>query len=254
MKIIDTHAHIYSDQFTIDIETVLKQAKAAGVERIYMPNVDAASINAMLQLEKQYPGYVFPMMGLHPCSVGANFENDLQLVENWLEKRKFSAVGEIGIDLYWDKTYFEQQKMAFQHQLKLAIKYNLPAIIHCRDSFEETINLVEDINDGNLRGIFHCFSGTLEQANRVLQANFLLGIGGVATFKNGGLDKVLPFIPADKIVLETDSPYLAPVPNRGKRNDPSQLTYIISKVAALMDLPIETLAETTTTNAHRLFG
>jgi TatD DNase family protein len=193
------------------------------------------------------------MMGLHPCSVKKDFERELYIVEEWLSKRKFSAVGEIGTDLYWDKTFWEQQKEAFVIQMNWAKKYKLPVVIHCRESMDETIELVEQLQDGALTGIFHCYSGTVEQAERIVKLNFMLGIGGVSTFKKAGMDKVIPELPLDNLVLETDSPYLAPVPHRGKRNEPSYIPLIADKIAEYKRMKIEEVQTATTRNALALF-
>lgn len=249
----DTHAHIYSDEFLPDREGVLSRAQEAGVEKIYMPNIDHTSIDAMLEVEMKYSGRCFAMMGLHPCSVKTDFQKELYLVEQWLGKRKFHAVGEIGTDLYWDKTFWEQQKEAFVIQVNWAKKHKLPIVIHCRESIDQTIELLEPLIDKTLRGIFHCFSGDAAQAKRIIAMGFYLGIGGVATFKNGGLDKVLPEVPMDRIVLETDSPYLAPVPHRGKRNEPSYIPLIANKVCDLMNVAVEELQKTTSANAGKIF-
>lgn len=250
---IDTHAHIYSDEFDQDRADAIRRAEENNVKRIYMPNVDHASIDAMLEAELRYPDMCIPMMGLHPCSVKKDFERELYLVEDWLAKRKFCAVGEIGTDLYWDKSFWEQQKEAFTIQVGWAKKYNLPIIIHCRESIDQTIELVEQLQDGKLTGIFHCFSGSVEQAQKIAKLNFYVGIGGVATFKNGGLDKVLPEVSLDRIVLETDSPYLAPVPHRGKRNEPSYIPMIAQKIHEFKKVSIEEIEEKTTSNALKLF-
>jgi TatD DNase family protein len=250
---IDTHAHIYSKEFDADRADVIRLAEEQDVKKIYMPNVDHASIDAMLDAESRYPGVCFSMMGLHPCSVKKDFERELYIVEDWLSKRSFFAVGEIGTDLYWDKTFWEQQKEAFNIQVKWAKQYNLPIIIHCRESLDETIALVEHLQDGKLTGIFHCFSGSVEQAEKISKLNFFMGIGGVATFKNGGLDKVLPEISLDHIVLETDSPYLAPVPHRGKRNEPSYIPLVVQKIATYKNASVDEIQEKTTGNALKLF-
>lgn len=249
---IDTHAHIYLDEFSADREDMLQRAHDHQVERIYMPNIDHTSIDSMLELESNHPNCV-AMMGLHPCYVKKDFEKELYLVESWLSKRKFAAIGEIGTDLYWDKTFWEQQLEAFKVQVNWAKHYQLPVVIHCRESLDETISIIEEMQDGRLRGIFHCFGGTVEQANRITKSGFLLGIGGVATFKKGGLDMVLPSCLVDHLVLETDSPYLAPVPHRGKRNEPSYIPLIAQRVSEIMKLDIEQLQVATTQNASKLF-
>ncbi|WP_162426958.1 TatD family hydrolase [Pontibacter pudoricolor] len=253
MKLVDSHAHIYSEEFKEDQAAAVAKAMAAGVEKIYMPNIDHTTIDAMLETEAAFPGQCLPMMGLHPTYVKKDFERELYLVEEWLNKRQFAAVGECGIDLYWDKTFLPQQQEALKVQLELAKKYKLPIVLHTRDSFDETYELVAAAQDGTLRGIFHCFSGTTEQAAKVKELHFLMGIGGVATFKNGGLDKVLPHVALEDLVLETDCPYLAPVPHRGKRNEPAYIPLVLKRVAELMQKPEEEVAAITTQNALNLF-
>lgn len=251
---IDTHTHLYAEEFNPDRTHIIKKAITSGVKKMYLPNIDSTSIDGMLQLEKEFPENCFAMMGLHPCSVNENVESELKLVEEWLGKRKFCAVGEIGIDLYWDKTFFEQQKMAFKKQIDWALKYELPIVIHCRDAFDEIFDVLISYNKLP-KGIFHCFSGNLEQANKIISLNkFKLGIGGVVTFKNSGLDKVVEHIDMSHLVLETDSPYLAPVPFRGKRNESGYLVMIAEKVAALKNLSIAEVAEVTSNNADKIFS
>lgn len=250
---IDTHAHIYHEDFVRDRGDMLQRCMDQGVTKILMPNVDHSSIDAMLELEDRSSGQCISMMGLHPCSVKKGFERELYLVEEWLSKRKFAAVGEIGTDLYWDKSLFDYQKEAFLLQLGWARKYRLPVVIHCRESINETIELVQQAHDENLTGVFHCFSGTAEQAAQVTKLGFYLGIGGVATFKNGGLDKVLPEVDLKHLVLETDSPYLAPVPHRGKRNEPSYIPLVAKKVAEFKMASIDEVRRATTENAVKLF-
>ena len=232
---------------------MLFRCEAQGIGKIYMPNVDHTSIDGMLEIEEKSKGTCLAMMGLHPCSVKKDFERELYIVEDWLTKRKFLAVGEIGTDLYWDKTFWEQQKEAFTIQVNWAKKYKLPIVIHSRESIDETIELVEGLQDGTLTGVFHCFSGSADQAKRIEKLNFFLGIGGVATFKNGGLDKVLPDVSLRQIILETDSPYLAPVPYRGKRNEPSYIPLIADKIAAIKNVTIPEIQAATTNNALKLF-
>jgi TatD DNase family protein len=254
MNIIETHAHLYSEQFKPDQAEALHRAAAAGVGTILMPNVDRTTIDAMLELEAAAPATCLAMMGLHPCSVGPDFEKELQLVEDWLAKRPFVAVGECGIDLYWDKTYLPQQQDALRAQLRLAKQYDLPIVLHTRSAFEEAFELVAEAQDGTLRGVFHCFSDGVAEAERIINlGGFKLGIGGVATFKNGGLDKVLPHIDLAHLVLETDCPYLAPVPYRGKRNEPAYLPLVLHRVATLLGQSPEAVAEATTRNAQELF-
>jgi TatD DNase family protein len=250
---IDTHTHLYHKDFDRDRADMLVRCREQGVWPLLMPNVDHASIDGMMEVESRNPGCV-AMMGLHPCSVTKEFERELYIVETWLSKRKFAAVGEIGTDLYWDKTFWDQQKEAFTIQVNWAKQYGIPVVIHSRESIDETIALVESLQDGHLTGVFHCFTGTVAQAQKIAALDFYLGIGGVATFKKGGLDVVIPEIPLDRIVLETDSPYLAPVPHRGKRNESSYIPLIADKVAELKKVTVEALAEATTANAIKLFS
>ena len=249
----DTHAHLYAAEFDPDRDAAVARAHAADVGRILMPNIDRTSIEAMLDAESRYPG-TEAMIGLHPCSVKKDFEQELQGVEQWLSKRPFAAMGEIGTDLYWDKTHWEEQQEAFRIQVGWAKKYRLPIVVHCRQSVAETVTLVEPFADGTLTGIFHCFSGTVEQAQKIVSLGFYLGIGGVATFKNGGLEPVIAAIGLDRLVLETDSPYLAPVPHRGKRNEPSYIPLVAQKVAAIKNISTEALKSATTQNAGRIFN
>jgi TatD DNase family protein len=233
---------------------MLERAREAGVSTIVMPNIDHTSIDGMLEIEARHPQQCIPMMGLHPCSVGKHVERELYQVEEWLGRRAFVAVGECGLDLYWDKTFFAQQQEALRVQIDLAKKYNLPLVLHTREAFQQTADLIEASQDGTLRGVFHCFSGTKEEAERVIKLGFLLGIGGVATFKNGGLDKVLPGLDLKHLLLETDCPYLAPVPYRGKRNEPAYLPLINRRVAELLGTEEAAVAEATTHNAKALFN
>lgn len=253
MILIDTHCHIYSSEFESDYMQVIERAIASGIKKIFMPNVDSESIERMLMIEQLFPEVCYAMMGLHPCSVKGNFEKELAIAESWLGKRNFVAIGEMGTDLFWDKTHFEQQQEAFKIQVAWAKQYDLPIVIHCRDSFEETMQLLEPLADAKLTGVFHCFTGSAEDAKRVKDLGFYIGIGGVATFKNGGLDKVIPEIGLDKLVLETDSPYLAPVPFRGKRNEPSYTQIVAQRVADLLSVPIEEVAEKTSHSALELY-
>ncbi len=250
---IDTHAHIYVDQFKNDIDDVIHRAQEAGVQRIYMPNIDSESIDEMLELELKHPGFCIATMGLHPCSVKEDFEKELYIVEDWLSKKEFVAIGEMGTDLYWDKTFMEQQVEAFKIQVAWAKQYQKPVIIHCRESLDMTIELVEELKDDNLTGVFHCFNGTLEQAERISKLGFYIGLGGVSTFKNSGMDQVIPEMDLSNVVLETDSPYLAPVPNRGKRNEPAFVQLIAQKVADYQEKPLEDIITITTANANKLF-
>lgn len=252
---IDTHAHLYLEEFAKDQAEVIDRAEKVGITTIYLPNIDSHSIEAMLELELKYPQICKATIGLHPCSVKKDFEKELYIVEDWLSKRKFNAIGEIGTDLYWDTTFWEQQQEAFTIQAQWGKQYQLPLIIHCRNSINETIQLIEKLQEKEkpLKGIFHCFTGTIEQAKKIIDLGFYIGIGGVVTFKSGGLDKVLPQIDLQHIVLETDSPYLAPVPHRGKRNESSYLLLIAQKVAEIKGCPLEEVQIQTTQNAQKIF-
>jgi len=249
----DTHAHIYLKDFDEDRSAMLLQCIDNDIRQIYMPNIDHTSIDDMLEVEHRHPGQCFSMMGLHPGSVKKDFESELYKVEEWLSKRRFVAIGEMGTDLYWDKTFWEQQQEAFRIQVGWAKKYRLPVVIHCRESIDQTIELLEPLLDGKLTGIFHCFSGDIDQAKKIILMGFYLGIGGVVTFKNGGLDKILPDIALDKLVLETDSPYLAPTPHRGKRNSPLYIPHIANKIAEVKNCSMEEVRLVTTRNALTLF-
>lgn len=252
---IDTHAHIYTDEFRTDREEMLARAYEQNVQSIYMPNIDHTSIDAMLEVNQKYPDTCFPMMGLHPCSVTKNVQRELYRVEEWLQKNKslFKGIGETGIDHYWDKTYAAQQEEAFTIQLGLAKTYQLPIIIHSREATDITIELVKKNKTKELAGVFHCFSGTKEQALEITELGFYLGIGGVVTFKNSGLAEVLESIDLKYLVLETDSPYLAPVPHRGKRNEPSYLSFIVKKLAEVKKMSEAEINTITTQNAKILF-
>lgn len=252
MQLIDTHAHIYLDAFKDDRDDQIDQCREAGVAAIYMPNIDHTSIDDMLELEERHTNYCYAMMGLHPCSVKKDFEKELYLVEDWLGKRPFIAIGEIGTDLYWDDSFYAYQQEAFMQQVAWAQQYQVPVVIHCRESIAETIKMLEE-HDQEVSGVFHCFSGDLKQAEQVIALGCKLGIGGVATFKNGGLDQVIPQIGLEHLLLETDSPYLAPVPFRGKRNSPIHLPLIAARIAELKGISIEEVAAATTRNALDLF-
>lgn len=253
-SLIETHAHIYSEKFQEDLSETIERAQEIGVEKILMPNIDSESIDAMLEVEQHYTNYCIPMMGLHPCSVKAAFEKELYLVEDWLNKKEFVAVGEMGIDLYWDKSFEEQQKEAFRIQVELAKKKDLPIVIHSREANGVVIDLLEDLQDGTLNGVLHCFSGSLEEAQKIVELGMHIGVGGVSTFINGGLDKVLPHIVLEKMVVETDCPYLAPKPFRGKRNEPAYLKQIVDKLSDFKEVSEEEIKKQTTINAKRLFG
>jgi len=252
-NLIDTHAHLYLSEFENDLADVIDRSKEAGVEKIYMPNIDSNSIDGMLRIEKKYPDYCASMMGLHPCYVKNEYKDELETIKSWFEKHPFCAVGEIGIDLYWDKTYVNEQIAAFEAQINWAKDLGLPVIIHCRESIDMTIEIVEKLQDGKLKGIFHCFGGGHDHAKKIIDLNFLLGIGGVVTFKNGGINKIIPDIDLKHIVLETDSPYLTPAPYRGKRNMPNYLQIIASRIAELKECEIDEVAGVTTGNAKNVF-
>lgn len=218
-----------------------------------MPNIDVASIDAMLEAELRYPGVCIPMMGLHPCDVKKDFEKELYVMEDWISKREFAGIGETGLDLYWDKTFFEQQKEALRIQIRWAKEKKWPIILHCRESMDETIAIIKEEKTEDLKGIFHCFSGSLEQAKEIIELGFLLGIGGVSTYKNGGLDKVLPEIGLEHLVLETDGPYLAPVPHRGKRNSPEYIPIIAERVGDLTACTVDQVSQITLENSNQIF-
>lgn len=254
MKLIDSHAHIYTDNFKDDMDEVIDRSKEVGVEKIYMPNIDHDSIDSMMELAERHPEYCIPMMGLHPCSVKRGFEKELYEVEEWLDKGNFCAVGEIGTDLYWDKTLFEEQKEAFNIQCALAVKHKVPVAIHCRESINETIDLVRPFSEQGLTGVFHCFTGSKDQAVDIIEMGFFMGLGGVCTFKNGGLSPVIEAVDPKHFLLETDSPYLAPVPMRGKRNEPSYIKNIAIKIAEVLDKEVDEIAEITSRNSLSLFS
>lgn len=253
MIITDTHTHLYSEAFNDDRNEIIKRALAQNVSRFFIPAIDSTYTEAMLQLENDYPNNVFLMMGLHPTHVKDNYKEELKHVEEMLAKRKFFAIGEIGIDLFWDKSTLNIQQEAFKYQIQLAKKYKLPIVIHCRDAFDEIFDVLEAEMTKDLFGIFHCFTGTIEQANRAISYNMKLGIGGVVTFKNGKIDKFLNEIDLKHIVLETDSPYLAPVPFRGKRNESAYIMEILKKLSELYNMSSEEIAEITTQNSKDIF-
>ncbi|MFB0939136.1 MAG: TatD DNase family protein [Candidatus Azotimanducaceae bacterium] len=254
MNITDTHTHLYSSQFDEDQEEMMQRALDAGINRFFIPAIDSSYTDSMLKLEKIYPENVFLMMGLHPTSVKENVEEELAHVKEMIDSRDFYAIGEIGIDLYWDQSFLKQQQDAFRTQIRWAKEKKLPIIIHCRDAFDEIFEILETEKDDSLFGIFHCFTGTIEQAHRAISFNMKLGIGGVVTFKNGKIDKFLNEIPIENIVLETDSPYLAPTPYRGKRNESSYIIQVIDKLVDIYDLSFEEIANITTQNSKDVFG
>ena len=254
MILTDTHTHLYSSQFQEDRNEMIQRAIAVGVSRFFIPAIDSSYTQKMYDLEAQFPENVFLMMGLHPTYVKENYLEELAHVESEIAKRKFYAIGEIGIDLFWDKSFLKQQQHAFQYQIQLAKKNNLGINIHCRDAFEETFEVLESEKATDLFGIFHCFTGDLAQAERAISLGLKLGIGGVATFKNGKIDQFLDKIDLKHIVLETDSPYLAPVPHRGKRNESSYTVLVAQKLSEIYNLPIEEIARITTENSKSIFG
>ncbi|WP_136481483.1 TatD family hydrolase [Cognatitamlana onchidii] len=253
MIITDTHTHLYSESFDNDRQNIIDQAIKNGVSRFFIPAIDSTYTEAMLTLEANYPDNMFLMMGLHPTHVKENYIQELTHVEQMLKRHKFYAVGEIGIDLYWDRSTLEVQKKAFKHQIQLAKTHDLPIVIHCREAFDEIFEVLEEEKDDNLHGIFHCFTGNLEQAHQAISYNMKLGIGGVVTFKNGKIDQFLDRIDLKHIVLETDAPYLAPVPYRGKRNESLYILKVLEKLEILYGLNAETIAKVTTQNSFEVF-
>lgn len=254
MQLVDTHAHLYLPKFQHDRAAMLERARTeGGISHIFLPNIDSDSIAPMLELEAAYPNFCYAMMGLHPCDVKENFETQLKIVENWLAKRKFCAVGEIGLDLYWDKTFFEQQKIAFIRQMRWAQALKLPIVIHSRESTEEILQILEANTWFTEGGILHCYSGSVEQAQRTVARGFLLGIGGVVTYKKTNLPEVVRAVGLANLVLETDAPFLAPEPYRGKRNESAYIRIIAQKLAQIFDTDIDTVAKITTQNALAIF-
>ncbi len=251
--ITDTHTHLYSEQFNEDRSAMIQRAKDAGVSRFFIPAIDSTYTEKMFSLEKENPDSVFLMMGLHPTYVKENYKEELAHVKEWIDKKKFYAIGEIGIDLYWDKTYLQQQQDAFVTQIKWAKEKGLPINIHCRDAFNEVFEILEAEKSEDLNGIFHCFTGNLDQAKQAINCNMKLGIGGVATFKNGKIDKFLNEININNIVLETDAPYLAPTPYRGKRNESAYITNVVDKLATIYNLSFDEIAAITTQNSKDIF-
>ena len=251
---IDTHTHIYLEHFDEDREMTIARAKEAGFTKLLLPNVDLETIDRMHDVCDQYQDYCFPMMGLHPTSVTPNWKEDLKIIRSWFDKRKYIAVGEIGIDLYWDKTYIEEQKLAFIEQLRWSIEMDLPVVIHTRDAFPEVFECLDIVGAHNLRGVFHSFGGNRGKLERALQyKNFMLGINGVITYKNAKLRDYINITPIERIITETDAPYLTPVPFRGERNEPAYIRYVVETLAEAYQLPIETVAKITAENAERMF-
>lgn len=250
---IDSHCHLYVEEFQPDIKEVLLRAEAKGVKKFFMPAIDSTTHKAMIRLEDEYKGTCFAMIGLHPCSVKVGYQQELSIVEDWLKERSFAAIGEAGLDFYWDTSFKDEQYLALHQQVEFALQYNLPLVLHTRNAMQETIDVVTQYKGRGLRGIFHCFGGSLAEAEQIVEADFLLGIGGVVTYKKSGLDIVLPSIGMQHIVLETDAPYLAPVPYRGKRNESAYLFEIARKIAAIKNVNEQEVIKETTGNAERLF-
>ena len=251
---VDTHSHIYSEEFSSDRDDVIARGLFSGVNKIILPNIDSSTIKPLLDLAGSKPELFIPLIGLHPTSVKEDFRKELEIMEYWFNKRKFAGIGEIGIDLYWDKTFINEQVEAFRIRLRWAKKAGIPVVIHLRESFQEVIEIVEQEKEDSLRGVFHSFGGTTMQAEQIIDLGFKIGIGGIVTFKNSGLDGVVPNIKLEHILLETDSPWLAPVPHRGKRNESAYITAIAAKIAALHQITIEEVGRITTQNAKQLFG
>ncbi len=251
--LIDTHSHIYTEDFNSDIDEVVQNAYNNDVKKIVLPNIDSGTIKRLVDLSNSYPHICYPLMGLHPTSVASDYKEELQAVEYWLHKHKFYGIGEIGIDLYWDSTFLKEQQDVFRHQIRLAKSLQLPIVIHLRNSFNEVYKIAKEEQDGSLKGIFHCFSGDEAEAQKIIDLGFLLGIGGVLTFKNSNLREVIEKIDLKHLVLETDSPYLTPVPKRGRRNESSFLVYVAQKLAEVYQIPVEEVAKITTANARELF-
>jgi TatD DNase family protein len=254
MILIDTHTHLYSNEFTIDIDAVINRGLKNGVYKFYLPAIDSTTHEQMIALEANYPDICIAMMGLHPCSVKENYLQELQIIKNWLAKRKFAAIGEIGLDFYWDKTFVTEQYDAFRQQMELALQYKIPIVIHTRKAMPETIAIVKEYAAKGITGIFHCFGGNYKDAVEIIDMGFYLGIGGVLTYKNAGLVEVIEKIDAWHLVVETDAPYLTPVPFRGKRNESSYLKYVLQKLAQIKNIPVEEAAAITTANAQKIFG
>ena len=255
MYLIDSHTHLFSEEFDSDRDLVLQQAREAGVKLFCLPNIDVESIGRLHQLSDKYPAWCYPMMGLHPTSVKLNYEHDLEIIKTELNKRKYIAIGEIGLDLYWDKSFINEQITAFEEQLRWSIEQNLPVVIHTREAFPQVFESLYKVGKDRLRGIFHSFGGTREELEEIrLFKNFMIGINGIITFRKSIFYDYLKLFPPDRIVLETDSPYLSPTPFRGKRNEPAFLLHIAEKLAEVYNLPVEKIAETTTKNAQQMFN
>jgi TatD DNase family protein len=254
MKLIDTHTHLYLKEFSTDINEVIQRAQAEGVEKFYLPAIDNSETPALLELEKKFPGECMAMAGLHPCSVKQNFKEELDKVNGMLKQRRFAAIGETGLDFYWDTSFMKEQYESLHLQAEWALQYNLPLVLHTRNAMQQTIDVIKTYKGKSLRGIFHCFSGTLQHANDIIDVGFFLGIGGVITYKNSGLAEVIKEVDLKHIVLETDAPYLTPVPFRGKRNESSYIKYVVQKIAETKSISIEEVAQQTSENAERIFA
>lgn len=251
---IDTHSHIYSEDFNGEVDEVVRRAFEAGVNKILLPNIDSSSIKMMMDLSARYPEALFPMMGIHPTSVKEDYEDELEVISYWLRKERFYGIGEIGIDFYWDNTFRKEQEIVFRKQLQLAQEYELPVSIHTRDSFDTAFRIVEEeLHNGSLSGVFHCFTGTVGQAQKVLSKGFKIGVGGIVTFKNAGIDRMIEQLSLKDIVIETDSPYLAPSPMRGKQNESSYLVYIVQKLADIFHTTGDEVERVTTHTAQEIF-
>ena len=254
MRLIDTHCHLYLEDYNKDLDEVMLRAAEAGVEKFYLPAIDSAITDDLLSMEVKFPGRCFPMMGLHPCSVHENFKKELNIVEEWINKRSFPAIGEIGLDFYWDTSFATQQYEAFETQMQWALDRYLPIVIHTRNAMQKTIDTVRPFAKKGLRGIFHCFGDSYEMAAQIIDTGFYLGSGGVLTYKKSGLAEVIKKIDLNHIVLETDAPYLTPVPFRGKRNESSYLKFIAEKLAEIKNMDVNEVAEVTTANAEKIFA
>jgi len=254
MNLTDSHCHLYAEEFNSDIDEVITRAAGEGVNKFYLPAIDSSTHAQMIMLQEQYPAKCFAMMGLHPCSVKENYKDELQVAEEWLTKRKFAAIGEIGLDFYWDKTFIPQQYEAFREQIKWSLQYGLPIVIHTRNAMKESIAVVKEFASRGARGIFHCFGGDIDDVKAITGMGFYLGIGGVLTYKNSGLAELIEKVDIEHLVLETDAPYLTPVPFRGKRNESSYLKYVVEKLALIKNISPEEVAAATTANAQKIFG
>ena len=251
---IDTHAHLYLDKFDEDIDLVIDRAKNMNIQKIFLPNIDRSTTERMLSLSDKFNSICYPMIGLHPCSVKEDYDLELNHIREMLASHTFYGIGETGIDLYWDKSTLDIQKIAFDEQISIALSNDLPIIIHSRDSLDITIDMISKRQNGNLRGVFHCFNGTVDQVKRIQEIGFYMGLGGVITYKNAGLDKMVEMLSMDHVVLETDAPYLSPVPHRGKRNESSYIPLVASKISEIRNMPLNEIKEITSRNALKLFG